>query len=396
MIGDRLRRRRQALGFSLQDLADRLEGIGVKLSRAALSNYETNKAMPSAKTLWALASILEASMEYFLFETSTRVVLQGFRKKARTPQSTVDRLTAFVTEEIEKRAELDALLGDSGPEEVPTPSLINAPEEAESIAHSVRKQWGLGNQPIASVASLLESQGWYIVEVPNDPDFDGLAGYVEDTRRPFAVSRKGISVDRTRLNLLHEAGHAYVAGLDEKASEKATFRFATALLFPKERVYDELGRKRSSIDMEELLMAKKKYGLSMQAIAFRLRDLGVISESLFTMFFRYFNQMDFRKEEPGSKELGFQEEPVAFASKLHRAFAEGLISENDAARLMPGFRATLEAPGRLSMSEIKKILSLPAEERERILAASADAAQEMYSDAEVNISGLADDIIEYP
>ena len=52
---DRIKRKRQALGLSLQDLADRLEGLGIRLSRAALSNYENNKATPNAKTLWGIA-----------------------------------------------------------------------------------------------------------------------------------------------------------------------------------------------------------------------------------------------------------------------------------------------------------------------------------------------------
>lgn len=395
MIGDRIRRRRQAQGLSLQDLADRLEGLGIKLSRAALSNYENNKATPNAKTLWGIAKILGASMDYFVEERNVEIVLQGFRKKASASQAKLDQVKAFVLDELEKRVELDSILGEPDLKDSPVQTKLKDPAEAEDLARKIRKSWGLGDQPIASVSSLLEARGWYVLEVPDDPEFDGVAGYVESNRRPFAVSRKGIPIDRTRLNLLHEAGHAFVSCADEKENEKAAFRFATALLFPKEQVFDEIGRKRDSITVDELLYAKKKYGLSMQAIAFRLKDLEVISESYFTLFFRFFSQMGFRKEEPGSKELKFQEEPMVFGGKVHRAFAEGLITEADAARLMPGFRVSADAPGRIASSEIKRILSLPTEERERILAASAEAVKDAYDDPDVNSSGLVDDLIEY-
>lgn len=394
MIGDRIKRKRLAMGLSLQDLADRLEGLQIKLSRAALSNYETNKSAPNAKTLWGIAKILNSSMEYFVSENNTAVVLQGYRKKASTTQSRVEQIKAYILDEVEKRVELDSILGEVAPVDLPNQREIATIDEAEEEATRLRSHWGLGDQPIASVSSLLEAKGWYVLDVPDEQGFDGMAGYVESSHRPFAVSRTGIAIDRIRINLLHEVGHAYLAMEDEKASEKAATRFAASLLFPKDRVFEELGRKRNSVTIDELLVVKKRYGLSMQAIAYRLKDLEVISESYFVLLFRYFSSMDFRKEEPGSKELMFQEAPLAFIGKVHRAYSEGLITEGDAERFLPGFHASSEPTGRLLSSEIKRILSLSGEERDNILEAAASAAANVYDDTEVNISGLADDIAE--
>ena len=394
MIGDRIRRKRLAMGLSLQDLADRLGQLDIKLSRAALSNYETNKSSPNAKNLWGIAKILNASMEYFVATQDRSIVLQGFRKKADTPASRVTQFKALIADEIEKRMELDEILGEEEPKYLPNQKRVNSPAEAEEIAREVRSSWGLGDQPLASVTSTLEAKGWYVLEVPYDDDFDGMAGFIESNLRPFAVSRTGIVVDRVRLNLLHEAGHAYVVGEDDKASEKAAFRFAAAFLLPRERAIEDMGQKRSSIDMEELLFAKKRYGLSMQAIAYRLKDLEIISESYMALLFRYFTSMGMRVEEPGSNELMFEEKPMAFASKVHRAFAEDLITEDNAVRFFPGFRDSHSSPDRLSSSEIKRILSLSGQERNRILEASAAAAEGVYADPGVNIAGLADVVID--
>ena len=395
MIGDRIKRKRQASGLSLQDLADRLEALGIKLSRAALSNYETNKASPNAKTLWGIAKILGTTLDYFVAEGEAEIVLQGFRKKASLSQTKVEQIKAYIYDEIEKRIELDAILGEDELKGFPVQRTVSTPDEAEEIAVAQRAEWNLGDEPIASVTALLESKGWYVLPIPNEQSFDGMAGYIQSSHRPFAVSRGGIAVDRIRLNLLHEAGHAFVAAQDEKTSEKAAFRFAASFLYPRDRVWEEIGRKRTSIDVEELLVAKARYGLSMQAIAYRLKDLCVISESYFVLLFRYFNGMGFRTEEPGSKELKFDETPTAFKRKAYRALSEGLISADDAERFLPDFRAGSDSPARLSAVEIKRLLSLPEEERNKVLEAAAQAAREAYADPDVNISGLADDIIEY-
>ncbi len=395
MIGDRIKRKRQAQGLSLQDLADRLEVLGVKLSRAALSTYEINKSSPNAKTLWGIAKILNTTMEYFVAEGDDGIVLQGFRKKASLAQTKVEQIKSYIYDEIEKRIELDAILGEDRPTDLPVQRMVSSLDAAENEAIELRAQWKLDEQPIASVTALLETKHWYVLYIPDEQYFNGMAGYIESTHQPFVVSRLGIATDRIRLNLIHEAGHAFVAAQDEKTSEKAAFRFAAAFLYPRERVWEEFGHKRTSVDIEELLIAKARYGLSMQAIVYRLRDLEVISESLYVSLCRYFSSMGFRVEEPESSELKFEESPMDFKRKVHRAWSEGLISTADAERFLPGFRASQDSVTRLSSLEIKRILSLSNAEREKVLEASAQAALESYTDPDVNIAGVVDDIIEY-
>lgn len=105
--------------------------------------------------------------------------------------------------------------------------------------------------------------------------------------------------------------------------------------------------------------------------------------------------MGIRVEEPGSKELMFQETPMAFKGKVHGAYSEGLIAESDAECLLPGFRTSTDSPTRLSSIEIKRLLSLSGEERDKKLEASAQAAIEAYAESEANSSGLSDDIVEH-
>jgi transcriptional regulator with XRE-family HTH domain len=395
MIGDRIKRKRLSAGMSLQDLADKLNGSGIRLSKAALSNYETKKTIPNAKTLWALAKVFGESMEYFVRESETAVSL-GYRKRSGLSKQRHDQVVAFIQEEIEKRIEIDTILCIESNIAVPTQREIGKVEDAELIAESVRREWAIGDQPIASVSALLEDRGWYVIQSPNEDAFDGLAGFVEKSHRPFAVSRSGISIDRMRLNLMHEAGHAFLICAEEKLTEKAAFRFAAAMLFPKAKVFEEVGRKRSSLDLDELVLLKKKYGLSIQAMAFRLKDLGIISDSYFTLVFSYLNQLGLRIQEPGSQDLTFQEVPMTFRRHVYRARAEGLISEQDVTRFLPDHTARPEGLGPKTSADIKRLLSLPKEERESILEAAASAAVEDYASSEVNLGESVDDLKEYP
>ena len=66
-IGERLRERRQALGLSLRDLADRID-----VSPSLISQIETGRARPSVRTLYALAGELSVSLDDLLFPDGDR------------------------------------------------------------------------------------------------------------------------------------------------------------------------------------------------------------------------------------------------------------------------------------------------------------------------------------
>lgn len=396
MIGSRIRRKRLAAGLSLQELSDRLKTVGTPLTRAALSNYETGKSTPSAKALWGIAKVLEESLDYFMAEKEVTLTLQGFRKKAASTKGELDTVKAYVEDEIEKHVILDQVLPITSNADTPKQVVVSSPEDAEKVADNLRAKWDLGSQPIASVTTLLEDHGWYVVEIQDGPHVDGFSGYVKETNRHFAVSRRAKAIDRIRLNLLHEAGHSLLRNDDQKLEEKCANRFAASFLLPRDRVKGEFGEHRSSLELQELLSVKKKYGISMQATTFRLRDTGVISESYFTLLFTYYSKMSYRKEEPGSEDLPFQEHPLALQAKVHRALAEGLITEQDALRMIPNLRLREDHFASISSAAIKELMHKSREERDEVLRMAADAAASDYEDPELNISDIAEPYDEHP
>ena len=70
----------------------------------------------------------------------------------------------------------------------------------------------------------------------------------------------------------------------------------------------------------------------MQAWVYRAKDLGLISTSAATSFFRYFRQQGWHREEPG--DACPLEEPQRLKRLVLRAMAEDLITESRAAEVL--------------------------------------------------------------
>ncbi len=189
--------------------------------------------------------------------------------------------------------------------------------------------WGLGNDPIPQLAELLEERGIKVLSLDLD-NVDGLAAKVRrkerDATRVIVVKRSTWS-ERKRFNLAHELGHMVIApsgGVDE---EKAAHRFAGAFLMPADVLRAEVGAHRSSISIGELVALKKRFGVSIQALAYRCKDLGIISQSACAALFKIFAERGWRAapyEEPESMAPEV-EEPRRFERLCYRALAEGVI-----------------------------------------------------------------------
>jgi Zn-dependent peptidase ImmA (M78 family) len=204
-------------------------------------------------------------------------------------------------------------------------------EDAETLAVSLRKLWNLGGDPIENLTEALEDRGVKIVILEGEKDFDGLSCWANE-RIPVILIKGGLSGDRQRSNLAHELGHLIMKVSPRVDEEKAAFRFSGAFLVPAEMVYRELGKQRNKIDVGELHMLKKKYGMSMQQWIYRAKDLSIISESRASELFRNFRARGWNQKEPGEPVPA--EKPERFKRLLLQAVIERLISPVRAAEIL--------------------------------------------------------------
>jgi len=338
MIGGKLKVARSASGLSLRALADVSGGI---VSAQAIGKYERNEDMPSSRVLIALAQGLGVSQEYLL--SGDEIALEGvdFRKEVGSSSREKAALEARAIHMLERYLAVEDLLQMRSiewekPRSAPHP--VADIRDAEDAARSVRDDWGLGNDPIPQLAELLEERGIKVLSLDLD-DVDGLAAKVRRKERTAArviVIKRSTWSERKRFNLAHELGHMVIAPLGGVDDEKAAHRFAGAFLMPADVLRAEVGAHRSSISVGELVALKKRFGVSIQALANRCRDLGIINQAAFSRLFKVFTARGWRTppyDEPETMQPEL-EEPRRFERLCYRALAEGVIGESRAAELL--------------------------------------------------------------
>ena len=103
---------------------------------------------------------------------------------------------------------------------------------------------------------------------------------------------------------------------------------------PEEVLWSKIGKHRSDIDWKELLGLKMMYGMSVQAITYRCKDLGIISQASMGRLFDIFEEDGWRSP-PYREPLDTLGDRFGRFERLcFRALAEGAVSESKASELL--------------------------------------------------------------
>lgn len=337
MTGRRLRLARSAAGLSLRDLEAR---IGRRVTAQAISKYERNESMPSSGVLIALSDALGVSVDYLIGDRDMAMEAVEFRGKRPTSKREEARIEARVLHLLERYLLIEELLGLPSvswdrPREAPRP-VLRDPAEAEHAALGLRIRWGLGLDPIPSLVELLEDRGIKVLPMEL-ADVDGLTARVrreDGSVASVVVVNRGDRGERQRFALARELGHMVLDVAPRADEEKAAHRFAGAFLMPAETLRAEVGRHRKSMGWGELFELKRIFGVSVQALTDRCKDLGIFSNGLFRLLSHEFSRRGWRSPPYGEPDAADGEVPRRFERLCLRALAEGAVSEAKAAELM--------------------------------------------------------------
>ena len=85
------------------------------------------------------------------------------------------------------------------------------------------------------------------------------------------------TVERLRFTAAHELAHLLFKVPEGLDAERMCNLFASYFLLPKNTLIQELGTKRDSIYLEELIDLRQYYGVSVAAIVHEAYDFGIIS-----------------------------------------------------------------------------------------------------------------------
>ena len=196
----------------------------------------------------------------------------------------------------------------------------------------------MGYNALPNVINLLEDLEIKVIEIDAPDEFDGFSGWANAGPKskgvyPVIVVNVHYTIERKRLTALHELAHLllnFSPGLSHRKIERLCYRFAAAMLVPEKTMRQELGNHRSHLSIPELIAIKETYGISIQAIMQRAKDLGIVSDFAFLNFRKWISKN--RAEEGLGNYIGV-EKSSRFEQLLYRAAAEEVISMSKAASL---------------------------------------------------------------
>lgn len=324
----RLKSARKMAGLSMDGLVDKLNNI---VSKSAIGKYEKGLMLPESDKLLALAKALNVTTDYFFRPMVHKLVSVEFRRKAKLSVSAKEQIQEKALDYLERYVEIEDLMNRRTKFSNPLKNYsVKSIQDAESAALELRKKWKIGESPVVNLLDLLEDNGFKIFEFETSEDFDGLSAWVD--KIPVIVLNKKSDNLRKRFTALHEMAHL-ILKYPSKDSEKLCHAFAGAFLIPAHILKRELGVKRISIALPELIAIKETFGISVQALVMRAKASDIVSDAFVKDFFMHVNKNRIKDEKGWGNFTGI-EQANRFHHLIYYAAAEDIISQSKGANLV--------------------------------------------------------------
>jgi Zn-dependent peptidase ImmA (M78 family)/transcriptional regulator with XRE-family HTH domain len=300
--GRRLTMARQLAGTKKSKLA---ELIG--MSPASVTGWESGSKQPNRATVAKLALALKVEPRFFGGGPPPRVNRPHFRSLRSTTQLAQDEAEAygqFVAEVVglmESAVELPELL---------LPDLPVDSDEAESnpegIARAARNFFQVPPGPVQHVVRLAERAG--VAVVYSAPGYASIDAYSMSTSTRPVIVLNPVKDDyyRQRFDAAHELGHLIMHHDSEpgsKASEDQANRFASEFLMPSSEIGPVLPATTAGRGWTRFAALKEEWGVSLAALLYRARSLGVMSDVSYRNAVIRMSQNGWRRAEPGRVSL---------------------------------------------------------------------------------------------
>ena len=284
----------------------------VDVSPATVSKWRAGAQSPERDALERLASVVNVTPEWFTRAPGASLSFPLFRSNA----------SAHVAARamLEARLEWAQDVATALMEYVDYPD-VNLPsrdytepeqitnEDIEKAACECRDLWRLGRSAIQDLALAVEGAGVILVrEETGVAQIEGLSAWSEVLGRPLIfLSADKNNGYRSRFDLAHEVGHLILHrhiqrttdNARHKMMEEQAHRFAGAFLLPAETFASEV---RVPPTLDDLLLLKRRWGVSAAAIIMRLKALEMLDEDGALMLFKRRSARWGAKSEPGDED----------------------------------------------------------------------------------------------
>jgi Zn-dependent peptidase ImmA (M78 family)/transcriptional regulator with XRE-family HTH domain len=307
---------RQLRGFSQTELAKR-----VRIPQSRVSKIEAGLVTPDDDLIDALAQQLRLRRAFFARDSALRPAPVSYhRKKQKLSTGDWDRI--YAQGEVYRLC-IETMLRsvDLVPSRTPPPSID--PDQyggrVEPIATAVRQAWMLPRGPIGDVVKIIEDAGVLIVPFDFGTELiDAFCQHALDSLPSLIFLNTRIKAkDRIRFSLAHELAHLVMHKLPRPEQEDEANQFAAAFLMPA----DDIRPAMHGMSIDRLMVLKKHWKTSMQAVVRRARDLNRISDRGYRYYMVELSKRGWRAAEP--VQIDSDESPKIYRN-LYRAHVQEL------------------------------------------------------------------------
>lgn len=300
--GARLTLARHLAGLRKSDLATLVDK-----SPTAVAAWESGVTRPTAATVAQLALSLSVEPGFFAVRPDDVAALSTtphFRSLRSTSQLARDQAFAYGQLAVDIAASLEKHVEFPQPD---VPSLPVAVDDGdgdgpERAAQLIRQQWGIEAGPAGHLVRLLETHGVLVIFSPEQAA--PVDAYSFDSGLRPVVILNPIKRDyyRQRFDVAHELGHLVMHSDAEPGGrivEDQAHRFAAELLMPTEQIRDLLPASMGGNAWRTLARLKEQWGVSIQALLYRARWLGRLSDVSYRNAMTTISTRGWRRNEPG-------------------------------------------------------------------------------------------------
>lgn len=326
----RLKQARLMRGLSMDELCSR---IGI--SKQSISKYENSKMMPDSTILLALSNILNVKIDYFFRPINVKVEQIEFRKKSKLGQKKISSIKEIIKDKIERYLEIEEINNETTSFKFEYKNKVSSKEDIYVISEKIKGDWKLGEDGINNLIEILEENQIKVIEIEAPLEFDGLSGYINN-EYPIIVLNMNYINERKRFTALHELGHLilnFESHIEQKEKEKLCDLFANEMLISGDIFKKKIGANRKDISLQELYDIQIQFGISIDALMYKAKELNIITEGRYKGYYIKKNMYPkFKKDAEESRTKA--ESSNRFQRLVYKALASELISISKASVLL--------------------------------------------------------------
>lgn len=325
--GERVRQAREFSGLTQTELSD-LVGI----LQPQIARIEMGYKQPSSIVLEQIVLHTGFPMAFFRRSAPPNFPLGSLLFRSQASMTSRERQRVHRYGQILLEIVDTVLLPHIRKIELRLPRISKvSPNEAASIA---RAELGLSpNTPVKHLLNVIERAGVFIFALPTSFEAgDAFSVWAEyDVPKPIIALSDGKPGDRLRFNCSHELGHLIMhasgmVGTPDKLHSEAN-EFAAEFLMPADIMREEIS---APVTLSALAQLKPRWGVSIQALITRARDLKIISQRQYKYLFEQLGALGWRKCEPKNLDVPI-ERPRAFRKMVELVYGNPINYERFAA-----------------------------------------------------------------